>query len=97
MMMMPYYGQGKLLYNTMHARIEYLFCLYLTLKFSVMTEYFSVCLCVTQGADAVVPVYLRGGRRDVLIYRSLMVLSVVGAVFTFQQLYLAAAGKMKKL
>ena len=50
-----------------------------------------------QGADSVVPVYLRGGRRDVLIYQSLMVLSVVGVAFTLQQLFMAAAGKMKKL
>jgi hypothetical protein len=56
------------------------------------------CFCMyLKGADSAVPVYLRGGRQDVLIYRSLMVLSVVGVGFTLQQLVMAAAGKMKKL
>ncbi|XP_062503512.1 cytochrome c oxidase subunit 7A-related protein, mitochondrial-like [Corticium candelabrum] len=50
-----------------------------------------------QRGDAAMPVHLRGGRRDVVIYQSLMVLSVVGTVFTFQQLFMAALGKMKKL
>ena len=53
--------------------------------------------CVLQRGDAAMPVHLRGGRRDVVIYQSLMVLSVVGTVFTFQQLFMAALGKMKKL
>ncbi|XP_065832798.1 cytochrome c oxidase subunit 7A2, mitochondrial-like [Oscarella lobularis] len=50
-----------------------------------------------QGGSHSVPVFLKGGKADILIYRSAMVLSLVGIGVCLEQLYMASTGRQQKV
>ena len=50
----------------------------------------------TNEASSDLPVFLRGGARDVFLYRSAMALSVVGLGIAFYGVLKMANGKMQK-